>query len=332
MTTATLPNQNYRLSFFGAPEPDLKRGFKVAIPLGIATLILAYVVPKPTPDDLTVDEVPDRFAKLILEEPKAPPAPVKVPEPPAATVKPIEAPKPVEVAKTEPVQHARRTPKPTISEDRGQAGRERAKKEVEQQLATVATSLENVLSDVSKSLASTDDGTPKTVVPQRRKTRGGRSAAQLASVGTAVPTIDAPTGNGGAISGSKIEIEGGGDGGLVSESWVGDPSSPKGSGGAAPQSLRSDQQLLGVVRKYAAGIQFCYDNELKKQAGLGGKLVVSITVAAAGNVSNAVVVKDTVGSKALVTCALAQIEAWRFPSIPEGTVTFQAPFVFTPPE
>ena len=30
---------------------------------------------------------------------------------------------------------------------------------------------------------------------------------------------------------------------------------------------------------------FCYDNELKKAPGLGGKLVVSITVAASGRVT-----------------------------------------------
>jgi hypothetical protein len=43
-------------------------------------------------------------------------------------------------------------------------------------------------------------------------------------------------------------------------------------------------------------------------------------------------VQDTLGSAALTSCALAQIEAWHFPSIPAGDVTFRAPFVFTPPE
>jgi TonB family protein len=147
-----------------------------------------------------------------------------------------------------------------------------------------------------------------------------------------MPSVDVPDAGSSSIGGARIEIEGDG-GGLVSESWMPDGSSGGGgAGGGGAQSLRSDQQLLGVVRRYAAGIQFCYDNELKKQAGLGGKLVVSITVAAAGHVTGADVVKDTVGSPELVRCALAQIEAWKFPTIPEGTVTFQAPFVFTPPE
>ena len=90
--------------------------------------------------------------------------------------------------------------------------------------------------------------------------------------------------------------------------------------------------LLAVVRKYAPGIRFCYENELKKKPGLGGKLVVAITVAAAGNVTEAVIVQDTLGSAALTQCAIAQIVAWRFPAISQGVVTFRAPFVFTPPE
>jgi len=96
--------------------------------------------------------------------------------------------------------------------------------------------------------------------------------------------------------------------------------------------LRSNSALLGVVRKYAAGIRFCYDNELKKDASLRGKLIVSITVAASGSVTDAAVVENTLGSPALTSCALAQIRSWKFPEISEGVVTFQAPFVFTPPE
>jgi TonB family protein len=238
--------------------------------------------------------------------------------------------KPVETARPD-VGQRRVQKKAVVPQDRGKAGRERAKKEVEQQLATVTSSLENVLDDVSKSLASTDDGKPaEPRQPRRRKTRGGRGSAQLATVGTPVPGVEAPDAGSSAIGGAQIEIEAGSGGELVSESWV--PDGSGGTGTATNQSLRTDQSLLAVVRRYAPGIQFCYDNELKKQAGLGGKLIVSITVAAAGNVSGASVVKDTVGSPELVRCAIAQIEAWRFPTIPEGTVTFQAPFVFTPPE
>ena len=101
-----------------------------------------------------------------------------------------------------------------------------------------------------------------------------------------------------------------------------------GSGGP---SGRSNDSLLAVVRRYAPGIQFCYENELKRDPGLRGKLTVSLTVAADGRVTDVAVVEDTLGAPAVVGCALEQMRGWVFPVIESGTSTFKAPFVFTPP-
>lgn len=104
-----------------------------------------------------------------------------------------------------------------------------------------------------------------------------------------------------------------------------------GSGGTGTVG-RSNQSLLAVVRRYAPGIQFCYENELKRNAGLRGKLVVSLTVAASGRVTEVAVAQNTLGSDAVVTCAVEQMHGWVFPAIEAGTTTFKAPFVFTPPD
>ena len=109
---------------------------------------------------------------------------------------------------------------------------------------------------------------------------------------------------------------------------VGDGTGP-GNGGAG--GYRSNESLLSVVRRYAPGIQFCYDNELKKNPGLRGKLVVAITVLASGEVSDATVVENSLGSNAVSQCVLSQIRGWHFPAIPTGVTSFRAPFVFTPP-
>ena len=39
-----------------------------------------------------------------------------------------------------------------------------------------------------------------------------------------------------------------------------------------------------IVRPYAPGIQFCYENELTRDPALEGKLVVALTVSAMGAV------------------------------------------------
>ena len=88
---------------------------------------------------------------------------------------------------------------------------------------------------------------------------------------------------------------------------------------------------MAVVQKYAAGIQFCYGNELKRHEGLKGKLVVALTVSASGEVTDCEVIQNTLGVPAMSSCALSQIRDWKFPAIPTGVTTFQVPFVFTPP-
>ena len=95
---------------------------------------------------------------------------------------------------------------------------------------------------------------------------------------------------------------------------------------------RSNASLLAVIQKYAAGIQYCYGNQLKHDPTLRGKLIVALTVSAAGEVLQASIVQNSVGSPGLAECALSQIREWRFPPVPEGVTAFQAPFVFTPPD
>lgn len=332
MSTMTAPRftSSYKLSFWGTPDPVFRRCLQIAGAAGILFLAVVYLTPRQAVEITSVEQVPDRIAKLILEEPAPPPTAaakaVVEPAPEVVMEKPeaIPVPKPKPVAVPENVGQRRQAPKP-VPEDRGTAGREMAKKQVTEQLAAVTTSLDKTLSDLTTSLASSDDGKPKK--PRRsarRRTRGGRKAEQLAGVAAAASTVESNAAAS-SIGGARIAVET--LAALEAEDF------PEGAAGAATRNeYRSDASLLAVVRRYAPGIQFCYDNELKKVPGLGGKLVVSLTVAASGRVTEAMIVKDTVGSGGLESCALAQIEAWKFPAIPEGTVAFQAPFIFTPPE
>ncbi len=132
---------------------------------------------------------------------------------------------------------------------------------------------------------------------------------------------------GGAGGGGGGGAGGGGNGG---RGWGGTPGAG-GRGAAPPGVYRSNASLLAVIQKYQAGIQYCYGNELKKHDGLRGKLVVALTVDASGNVTDATVVQNTLGSPAIASCALSQIRDWKFPAIPVGVTAFQVPFVFTPP-
>jgi TonB family protein len=193
--------------------------------------------------------------------------------------------------------------------------------------------------------------------PTRATLRGGGGGADLGgsaiggslvSVGTLSAYGGGGSGNGGGFGegggggggGNGGEGPGGWGGGGSGGGWgggsgggVGTGQGPGGGGGgSAPGVYRSNASLLAVVQRYAAGIQYCYANELKRDPTLSGKLVVAISVAASGEVVEAGVVRNTIGSARLSDCALSQIRNWRFPAVPEGVTTFQVPFVFTPPE
>jgi TonB family protein len=192
------------------------------------------------------------------------------------------------------------------------------------------------MESVSKSLpASTKAADTETAPRRRRAVRSGRSGTQIASVGGA-SNLASPDMSGSAIEGKGISIaaitdlavDGGGGSG---DDFAAPGGGGSGEAGSSRNDYRSNESLLAVVRRYAPGIQFCYDNELKRNPGLRGKLVVSITVLANGAVSEAEIVDDRLGSPSVTQCVLAQIKGWRFPAIPSGTTSFKTPFVFTPP-
>src|SRR5262249_58371561 len=150
---------------------------------------------------------------------------------------------------------------------------------------------------------------------------GWVGAGSLVSIGELAAGSGWGTGSGkGVGTGSGGGIGSGTGSGVGPGAGAGD--------GAAPGVYRSNASLLAVIQRYSAGIQYCYGNELKRDPTLRGKLVVAITVAASGEVTEASVVQNTTGSPRLASCALSQIRDWRFPAIPVGGTTFQAALVF----
>jgi outer membrane biosynthesis protein TonB len=300
--------------------------------LGVIVLIMVFVVPIPAPKPTTVDDIPDRIAKLILEKPKPATSPLQSPEP-AALDKPKEV-KPTQVVKPK-APPRRRTSKPKVAQEKGTQGRQKAQQEVAQNLAQVTGSLDKVLDNVSKALPASDTSTDsKRPRRKRRGVRSGRSSQQVGAV-DGVANLSAPD-----VAGSAIESDGISVSAITDLTFQENPDEGSvggggsGSGGSAGgrNDFRSNESLMNAVRRYAPGIQYCYDNELKKNPSLRGKLVVSITVLANGTVSEAIVVEDGLGSSAVRNCVLAQIRGWKLPEIPYGTVSFKTPFVFTPPE
>lgn len=331
-----IPEQ-YRQPIFGRLDGLFRKCLIGSSVIGLAVLVAVVVAPVREKKVQSVEEMPERLARLIIEKPK--PRPVEPPKAPLAQAETVTieepeeaAPPPAPEVKPDP---PKRKPRPVTrpqekkpDPDAGKAGRERAKKEVTEKLAKTTEKVETALADLSAALSTSTDEPSKAPKRSRRsrRVRSGRSASDV-SVAVATRTSGASA----DVSGSTLE------GSLVAIESVDayDPATgqPASDGtGSGVGEHRSSSSLLAVVRKYAPGIQYCYENELKRNQSLEGKIVVSLTVAASGQVLGADLVTDTLQSSALNDCALAQIREWKFPPIQEGQVTFRVPFVFTPPK
>jgi TonB family protein len=96
-------------------------------------------------------------------------------------------------------------------------------------------------------------------------------------------------------------------------------------------SLRSSEAIREVLLRHVPAVKYCYERRLRENPGLAGKIVVQITVAPDGSVSDAAVVSSTVGDSEVEQCILSRIRQWKdFEPIgpDEGTVTFKQTYAF----
>jgi TonB family protein len=330
---------DWRRWHYEPPGDELFRRCLTVSGLAGAMFLLIVLIAPVRPRAITsVEQLPERFARLIIEKPKpvakpAPVAPARI-EQPAAPAPRVEA-APAPAATPTPSRRRRESAVP-VDPDAGRAGRERAQQQVAA-LSRSTASLDQAIGGLTSSLDATPEAAPSGAGGGRgrrgRTVRAGRSEGELGSVRADVGGGGATDLGGSAVAGATVAVgslSGSAGGGATGEAAGGGPG---GHGtGSAPGVYRSNASLLAVIQKYAPGIQYCYGNELKREAGLRGKLVVAMTVAASGEVTDVAVVQNSTGSQRLASCALSQIREWRFPAIDGGPTAFQTPFVFTPPE
>jgi TonB family protein len=101
--------------------------------------------------------------------------------------------------------------------------------------------------------------------------------------------------------------------------------------GAAPQSANRDENVISAfVKKNMRSIEAEYNRLLKADPALNGKITVRFTILPDGRVTDVDVVESTMDSDALKQKILRVVGNWVFPSIAEGegNLTVNFPFVF----
>ena len=88
-----------------------------------------------------------------------------------------------------------------------------------------------------------------------------------------------------------------------------------------------NQQIKRIITERVPQVRACYERELKKSPGLGGKVLVAWTIREDGAVASPRVRKNTTGSSKLGPCITKAIAKWHFPKS-SSTSDVEFPFVF----
>jgi TonB family protein len=107
------------------------------------------------------------------------------------------------------------------------------------------------------------------------------------------------------------------------------PSVP--AAGRASARGRLDKELIrGTIRVHLDEVKTCYESQLVRKPGLGGRVMVRFTIAADGAVADSELAEATLLDDRVTDCLVKAVRGWEFPKPDGGIVIVSYPFVFTP--
>ncbi len=307
-------SQNYWLKSIDTIYLSVMAG---SVVLHLALII--YFQTLPIPKNIELAEIPDRFRAIL-----APQAPKE------------EEPPPEEEAPTEEV---------------AEAGEEKAAPEKSQAQAVqnsggnVSSARRDAIREevagygiVALLTAQGEGGAIADVFAEGKGSAGNLDdvMAGIGGVGLATSADLRTTLGGGGGSGTGASIDGLG---------AGPPGSKKGSEVARASANVSGsltlskpmidgeisaEALTRVVKTGQRAIMACYENELKRNPTLKGRIKLGITINTQGKVAKIDTIDNTMKNPAVENCVTSRMGSWRFPTPKGGEVYVEYPFIFQP--
>lgn len=100
-------------------------------------------------------------------------------------------------------------------------------------------------------------------------------------------------------------------------------------GAASSDTKRDFDAISAIVSSHKTSIRMSYEKYLKRDPTLAGKITIRFTIAASGSVTMVTIIENSTGNSDLEDEITRKIRMWRFEPIPEGDVTVTYPFVFS---
>jgi TonB family protein len=286
------------------------------------------------PIDEGINVIPEQFADLILVEDKPP-----EPEPddaadetaPAEETK-AETPAPSKGEQNEP--KGEKTPGDSAAEqaeiaDTTARMAEEAAAAAEALLLGALGSSGGALADVLAGGAVT--GNAEDVLAQA----AGVGVASGSAGGTLRTRAGGGSGTGASGLGTLAAAGGGGkavgEGGAITEKTVKGTIKMNDGEDIGGTGEFDSKLVTAEVKKRLRAIQICYEQQLRRDPSLQGKVTVEFTIEQSGTVSRATATDNSTNDPAVADCVVSTVKRFRFNPGPEGgSVTFSYPFVFAP--
>ena len=302
MTSIAANYRTYQLPWTPseAEEKRFRRVLGAAIGLFIAFGVLVPLLPTHAPPRTREAAVPERIVEFILEQPKPK---VEVPPPKPVVVPKVEARTPTPVAKVVPKVDPR-------------------------QKATTTGLL--AMTDQLKELRDMDVDRSPTDTPLNA------GAGDKTRVDRYILTAKAGQNSGGIAVSAASSGFGGGSTGLKGNSTarvtsaVDAATAGPSRSGKSSKAARSREEIELVFDKNKAAIYALYSRALRDNPALQGKVVLELTIAPSGEVTECHVVSSGLGDPELERKLVARVKMFRFEAKDVATMTTTKPIEFFP--
>ena len=286
---------------------------------GLAAVLMVWVWNAPPPREITADEIPDRFTQLLL----APPEVIETPEIETEIIDPNQV---AEVVNEDVVpERATETPEqePRTEIERAQSASVAAAEVMERSLmiAMITTTGANGVGVAADLFGEGDAGIADLDAALREV--GGVEVAtaipQGQRGGSGTGNADVDIGDLAGVAGGSSEVGGGPELQVQGDVNLGSGQLDEGIGDA--------DAVRATVRANFGQLQYCYEQQLRSNPSLAGRVEVEWYVRER-RVTSATVFANTTSNAALGDCIVGKIKRWRFGAGVEGEILY--PFVFTP--
>ena len=313
--------REYQLPWSQSDEQEKKfrRLLMIVLTIMLVLSVIWPFLPVPEADPNDIQEVPPRFAQLILEK-KAPPPP-----PPKVVEEKIVEPEPL--AEPEKTVEPERRPDPVPTPVDSPPPRQDAAKE----RASVADLL-----PFADDLAALRDNAAVQQVANSRPLSAAVGAAERNERSLITSNVGASSGG---INTAQLSRNTGGSG-LAGRSTtrVDAPVAAVGSGGggearrsgSSSKASRSREEIELVFDRNKGAIYALYNRALRSDPTLEGKLVLRLTIAPNGAVTMCEVVSSELGDSELERKLVQRVKLFRFEAKDVEAITTTKPIDFFP--